>query len=173
MIGINFSAYSQTNILTNPGFETGNTGGWAHWCINSTATGKENHSGVYSVELDELGLSGEYDKGALIQEVTEDFSCGEPLYANVWIKTDGLDADAFLKLEFWNKDGLCLKFIEGRKITGTNDWTKISVSIPSVPVETTMVKLLLQLNHNPDKGNRGKAYFDDVYLDVISSTPPI
>lgn len=175
VIGASVPAQSEDNILTNPGFETGNTKGWAHWCIDSLVTGKEKHSGDYSVRLAELGLPGEYKAGALLQEVKEGFSCGKPLYASCWIKADNLDGEAFLKLEFWDKDGFCIESIEGERITGTEDWTKIEISTPFVPLNTKTVKVLLQLDSNIEKGkaagvffDRGRVYFDDLYLRVVS-----
>lgn len=167
-ISISLFSSAQANILTNSSFESGNTDGWAHWCINSTVTDTEKHSGSYSVEL---GLPAEFDKGALIQEVTEGFSVGKPLYATVWIKANDLDADAFLKLEFWNNDGVEISSIESKKIKSTTSgWTKINVSTLSVPADTTIVKLLLQSNSTSGKGSSGKAYFDDAYLDITSSS---
>lgn len=162
------SAYA--DMLTNQGFESGNTDGWGHWCINSAVTDTEKHSGIYSVEL---GLPAEYDKGALIQEVSKRFSAGKPIYAGAWVKTEDLEADAFLKLEFWNENGNEITFVEGKKITGTNKWTKITVSAVSVPANTAMIKVLLQLDGSVKKAKGGKVYLDDVYLDIIPQERPL
>lgn len=155
---------AETNMLVNPSFEKGNTDGWAHWCMTSAVTDIQKHSGVYSVEL---ALPEEYKDGALLQEVTEGFSIDKSLNATAWLKTDSLDdTDAFLKLEFWNKDGALISSVEGEKITGTKDWTEVKVLAPSVPPDTTTVKLLLHLHSNADKHSNGKAYFDDITLKV-------
>lgn len=162
-IAVSLSASAQANLLANPGFETGDTTGWFHWCMNSAITDKEKHAGVYSVGL---GLPGEYDKGALIQEVTTGFSADKPLYASVWLKTENLDADAYLKLEFWGADGNLIRSVNGKIYKGTNAWTKADISVSAVPADTERVKVLLQLNNTKGKGSTGKVYFDDIYLDT-------
>ena len=164
---ISLSLFAESNnMLTNPGFEWGNTDGWAHWCITSKVTAMGEHSGTYCVELSTLGLPDEYDQGGLIQEVTEGFSIGMPLYAGAWLKPDNLNAEVFLKLEFWNEAGSLIDFVEGRRITGTKDWTKSVVFIPAVPDDTTTVKIVIRLSSNTDKGINGKVYLDDTYLEV-------
>lgn len=164
---IGLASYAQANMIISSGFEAGNTENWAHWCVSSAVTDAEKHSGTYSVELN---LPAEYDKGALIQEVKSDFSAGGPLYASGWVKTDNLDADAFLKLEFWSKEGAQLSSVESKKITAADNWKNVSVSVPSVPDGTAIVKFLVQLNSTTGKGSSGKLYFDDAYLDTTAGS---
>ncbi len=54
---------------------------------------------------------------------------------------------------------------ESDKLTGTNNWTQLSLSAIA-PSGTDMVKAILMLWNDSGVGNEGNAYFDDVSLNI-------
>jgi len=162
-------AGAQENRLRNPDFEEGSTDGWYSWAVTSEISNKENYTsgGSYSVNPSLNVQNGLFEAGALIQEV-EDFKAGDTIYASAWIKTKNLKgADhsnvyALIKIEFWDENNI-IKSKESKKVSGNNDWQRVSVKA-SLPANTTMVKYLAFLYNDGGVGNLGQAYFDDTYL---------
>ncbi len=150
---------AQANLLSNPGFETGNISGWTTWNATSTVSSTENHttSGTYSANP---GLSG--NPGYLYQDLASKVSVGDPLNFTGWIKTVGLtNIDAFLRMEFMD-DSYVHKGtspIESAHRSGTTGWTQLSIS-GTVPSGATKVNVGLGL-WNPSGTPSGQAYFDD------------
>ncbi|MFH0879830.1 MAG: GH116 family glycosyl hydrolase, partial [Lentisphaerota bacterium] len=146
------------NILTNAGFERGNAEGWSNW-NGSASIGTTSHFGNCSVKL---GLLSSAHEGALIQEIASDFAPGESLYASAWIRTDDLNAYASVKIGFFMA-GSPIGFVESRRLTGSNDWTKVTVSA-TIPTNATSIIALLYLWNSAGTGSVGNAYFDDAFL---------
>ncbi len=165
VIGLTFvSVQTEANVLQNSGFEEGDLSGWNTWDVSGSAVTSPIHSGSYA--LDEVLVSGKANGGYLQNLIDQGMSTGDPLYGNVWIKTDALsNANAYLKVEFlddsWNVTGDPL---QSSLITGTTDWTEVSV-FGSIPANTTKANYILMLSSD-GSGYTGNAYFDDAYADI-------
>lgn len=160
---------ADSNRVNNPGFESGNIGGWSTWAVTDTVSSSVNHTpgGKFSASPSLNAENGPFELGALIQEF-DDFRSGDTVCASVLVKTVGLkgaqgtDVFAILKLEFWSGDKM-VSSRESSGITGTNDWHEMKVETV-VPENTTKVKITLLLWNKNGTGNVGTVYFDDVYI---------
>jgi len=160
---------ADSNRANNPGFESGNIGGWSTWAVTDTVSSSINHTpgGKFSASPSLNAENGPFETGALIQEL-DSFKPGENIFASAWVKTDGLkgaqgtNVFAILKLEFWSGNKM-ISAEESSGNTGTSDWHEIKVETV-VPENTTKVKITLLLWNNNGTGNIGTVYFDDVYI---------
>jgi len=83
---------------------------------------------------------------------------GSSATVSVWIKTEDLQGEgAYFKAGFCRTYTDWIEVVESRKLTGTNDWTKLSVKLPAVNGEGRFW-LRVKLVHN----GKGTSYFDDV-----------
>jgi hypothetical protein len=168
---VTFLSAEAENKLVNIDFEEGNISGWNRWAISEDVSSSANHTpgGQYSFDASLAEDDKQFATGALIQEF-EDIAPGSQIEASCWIKTEGLkgpsgsDVYAFLKIEFWSGDEI-IASQEAGNLRGTNDWQEVTLSA-TVPEGTTLVKYLLQLWNADGTGSQGKAYFDDVSLEV-------
>ncbi len=163
-------AIAEANVLTNAGFETGNTNGWNAWSsdANSTVVTSPVHSGTYA--LDEKLNTGESNGGYLQNLMNLGLSVGDTLYGNTWIKTASLvNQQAYLYVEFLKSDWSNLGTLESAKLSGTNDWTQVSVS-GTIPTDTAMAHYVLRLASSGAVS--GNAYFDDAYADETPIPEP-
>ncbi len=163
-------AIAEANVLTNPGFETGNTNGWNAWAsdANSTVVTSPVHSGTYA--LDEKLNSGDSNGGYLQDLIGLGLSVGDTVYGNAWIKTASLvNQQAYLQLEFLDSGWGSLGSLESTKLSGTNDWTQVSLS-GTIPTSTARAHLVLRLASSGTVS--GNAYFDDAYADETPIPEP-
>ncbi len=78
--------------------------------------------------------------------------------ASVWIKTENLEGKgAYFTVQY--RSGRKKGRVESRKLTGTNDWTKVSVKIPAGSTWFRFTKLVHE--------GKGTSYFDDVDYRII------
>lgn len=154
------AATAEANLLTNAGFEDGNLNGWGSWNTGSSSVVTTPvHSGTYALDL---ALDATISNGGRLQNlINQGMSVGDPLLASVWIRTASLsNANAYLRVEFiddaWNSTGPAL---QTSSITGTTDWTQVSVS-GSIPTGTTKANYIVMLGSD-GTGYTGNAYFDD------------
>ena len=147
------------NLLGNSDFEQGRSDHWVAWAVSGAVTNTAVHYGSYAACV---SLPPSASRGALIQEVSSGWTTGAQLYASAWIRTDNLNVDAFLRIEFM-QGGTLIGFLESKKFTGSNVWMKANAS-GAVPTNTTLVKVLLELDNPTGTGSSGGAYFDDVCL---------
>lgn len=161
---------AEANVLTNAGFETGNLNGWNDWAASgSTVVTSPVHSGTYA--LSEVLDSGQSNGGKIQNLISQGMSVGDSLYGNAWIKTSSLTSEeAYLKVEFlddsWGSTGSPLV---SAKLSGTNDWTMVSVN-GTIPTGTTKANYILMLSSSGTVS--GNAYFDDAYADEVPIPEP-
>ena len=166
------TATAQANVLTNPGFEAGNLDGWNLWnTTSSTVVTSPVHSGTYAVDAT---LDGAETVGCLQQNLWGVLSHGDAIYGNVWIKTDALAGqEAFLKVEFrgagWENYG----DVESTRISGTADWTQLSLSgmVPDATTAPNLDKINFMFRLEGAKTD-GSVYFDNAYADSAPVPEP-
>jgi hypothetical protein len=161
---------AQAGSVNNPGFESGDIGGWSTWCVTGDVASGVNHTpgGNYSASPSLNDPNGPFNVGGLIQEIN--VSPGAQVTASAWVKTEDLSApsggevQAILKIEFW-QGGNIIGAEEAGRISGTRDWNQVSLTT-NVPQGTSLAKVILLLWNPEGTGNSGKVYFDDVEVSV-------
>lgn len=160
---------AEANVLTNAGFETG-LSGWGAWAsdVNSTVVASPKHAGTYAI--DEKLNSGESNGGYLQDLIDLGLAVGDAINGSVWIKTDSLvNEQAYLQVEFLNSGWGSLGSLESAKLSGTNDWTQVSVS-GTIPSDTVKAHFVLRLASTGAVS--GNAYFDDASADKAPIPEP-
>jgi len=106
-----------------------------------------------AVSISQSGERAAYDEGPIPVDV------GKKYRLTGWIKTENATGDNQIAL-YWYSGNMWTYQSEARteNITGTNDWTKVSV-VGTVPEGTTFVRVNL-ISQN----NSGTTYFDDISL---------
>ena len=159
---------SAANLLTNASFEDATQSPWNGMWGSNQHTGVYGdttyaHSGSQSIKVTPNSNSGTGDDyytypGNLIAATP-----GQTFYGYYFAKTESLvNEDVFAVLDWFN-GGAWIGGASGSSITGTNDWTSLSVT-GAAPASTTHVALTLRVYQNTDGGS-GTAYWDDAYLD--------
>lgn len=163
-------AIAEANVLANSGFETGDFTGWGAWASNenSTVVTSPKHAGTYAI--DEKLNSGESNGGYLQDLIGLGLAVGDTINGDVWIKTDSLvNEQAYLQVEFLDAGWGSLGSLESTKLSGTNDWTQVSVS-GTIPTNTARAHFVLRLASTG--AVTGNAYFDDAYADEAPIPEP-
>jgi hypothetical protein len=160
------SAYAEGNLLKNPSFEevTGeNPTGWESWGYNSGSVFKvedgEGHSGKKFVSISsDSENDARYKQTIAVKEnSTYKLSC--------WAKTENVGAD---------KTGAIISLLDyvfsSKDLKGTNDkWQYTEMYFkPGTGVKNVVVTVSLGGHGNM---NKGKAYFDDLSLEEVTSVP--
>jgi hypothetical protein len=160
-------ALAATNLLLNPGFESGLTN-WTD--LYGAPTGISNtvfRSGTKSAYKYVNSVSSEYWT-QIYQEVN--YVAGEPLYASVYAKSNFsplATTRAGLKAEFMNNSGTVLATANSREIGGTvTNWRLLELNNQSAPTGTTKVRLSGYLWAAKDDTISliGEVYLDDANL---------
>jgi lysophospholipase L1-like esterase len=132
-------APSRPNLVSNPDVESNpNTTFFTNGTGTFTWATDASHSATHSLKLVSNQGNGTFarwmtDVGSI--PVIGDHSYG----ASVWFKTSNLTAYAVLTVTFWNDtttySGLAY---ESTQLTGTQDWTQLSVQAPAPPTARYM-----------------------------------
>ncbi len=160
-----------SNLLTDPGFESGG----AAWRNSSAAgrlvTGLKIHSGALALRVTAASAAGR----TVFQDlaVTE----GERFEASAWVVTDALAKGASVELLWLDALGLPDSLPSGHlllnqpigRLSGVVPWTGLTDTLTAPPAARA-VRFLLRVAKEPD--NVGKAAFDDLSL-VLLSSPPV
>ncbi len=161
-------AIAEANMLSNAGFESGNLNGWDTWnTSSSTIVTSPVHSGTYAVNAT---LNSSQTEGCLQQNLWGTLTYGDSIYSNVWVRSDALAGQqALLKIEFRGSGWENYGDIASTPISGTNDWTLLSISgtVPTAAAAPNLDKISVMMRLNGAK-TAGDVYFDDAYAD---STP--
>ncbi len=149
-----------TNLISNPGFESGSTG----WPSNSSFWGVVTgtaHSGNASMRL-KNGSTSSYP--IISRSIPVQTDCRYKI--SVWVKTQsvsGTDSGATIALEYYDGNG---NYIPGgcypAGIKGTSNWTKISAITDRMPSNVRKIVFLMYMR----KGCTGTAWFDDTDVEV-------
>ncbi len=90
---------------------------------------------------------------------------GSSYRLEVWVKTEGVTGQAYAHLA-WQRQGHWLSEVATQRLSGTHDWTKLSVTAVAPANADT---LLISLNLSNSKGT---AWFDDVKVEGKSEPLP-
>jgi endo-1,4-beta-xylanase len=115
-------SYGSENILTNPGFETGNTSGWSTWSGSFVASSAESHAGNYS------GLCTdrtEYWQGP-VQSVLGKMIDGETYQCSAWVRIENAP-NAEVSMNIAQTEGAETNYhVINRKMAYDNQWIQLS-----------------------------------------------
>jgi hypothetical protein len=162
------AAFSQDNLLLNPGFENGLNDWDDLWGYPSELSDAIYHSGSHSVRKFVGDVSEREYWSQLFQEV--DYSPGQPLYASVYAKSTfpaAATARAGLMVQFMNNDNDVIgESIKSQQIGGQTDWRLLEATFAASPSGTTKARLSYYVwaARDDDLSLDGEAYFDDAFL---------
>jgi endo-1,4-beta-xylanase len=110
------------NLLTNPGFETGNTSGWTTWSGGFAASSAESHAGTYS------GLCTdrtEYWQGP-VQSVLGKMIDGQTYQCSAWVRIENAPS-AEVSMNIAQTDGAGTNYYAiNIKTAYDNQWVQLS-----------------------------------------------
>jgi GH35 family endo-1,4-beta-xylanase len=160
LFSINASAGE--NVLTNPGFETGDTSGWTTWSGNFAASNAQAHTGAYS------GLCTdrtEYWQGP-VQSVLGKMINGQTYHCSAWVRIENA-ASADVSMNIAQTDGSGTNYhVINRKTAYDNQWIQLSGDF-TLNVTGSLTQLDFYFNW-PDAGVN--FYVDDA--SVEGNSPP-
>ncbi len=140
------------NLAQNPGFETLGPTGWtagSGWSQDQLT----KHSGTFSYRR---------DTGAATSSQNIQLKAGTYTVSG-WVKTQSLGGNnTGVRLTFDQRPGGVFSWTPSDLITGTNDWTQITLG-PIVLAADQTVAIMLENYNNPS----GTAWFDDVVVQQI------
>lgn len=153
----------EINLVLNPGFEC-KLNFWSSTAGTATYTSVTDilHSGSYAVEGIELNQGS---LGRLYQDVTGIVSPGDRYKIGGWIKTESVDGEIVIALDYVDGDGVSPGdgFVkEIGFVSGTQDWTYYEsdeFTLPPMPADCVATYFLFDFN-----AGEGKAWWDDVFL---------
>ncbi len=126
LVTVNVSAAS-TNLLTNPGFETGDTTSWyVHSRVQSNevtaAAARTGNFGIEIVPKSNATVANQVLRGATMN-VTE----GEYYYLSAWLKAKDAVGDnkAFVRFQRTENTSLISNYSANAKALSTTDWTQL------------------------------------------------
>jgi hypothetical protein len=148
-------AAASANLLTNPGFETGNFSGWTPYAYGSENVSSANpHTGQYEARI--------YNNGWITQTVNLTPNIAYKLSSYLYMPQDG--GDAAISITFYNSTGTT-SFQQERswvRIPGNQQYEKIETDWLTAPDYTAYAKVRCSVDSAGSYID-----FDDVSLDVI------
>jgi hypothetical protein len=161
------SAQAQ-NLLTNPGFESGNTG-WTVWWPSPGASAITAHSGVNSLQTygpwnGNWDASGAYQGVSITSGAEYDFS---GYLMN--LSTDPLTGNSFglLQLQFRDSGGNTILTVDGPHMTAatpTDAWQFMDFTAVAPANAVTAWAYAMHVNSAYESGS---AFFDDLSLTLV------
>ena len=157
-------------VGSNGGFENGTliTSPWSGLSNSGFSVIKSNaRSGSYCLRYQASSAPSEYKMPH--QSVTA--SAGQVYRASVWVKADTLSSgEALVGIEWNDANGNWINGVylnPGSGVSGTTDWTRLSIESPRLPANAAKVYLLVYVK----QGSLGTAYFDDASLIRLDADP--
>ena len=157
-------------VASNGGFENGTliTAPWSGLSNSGFSVIKSNaRSGSYCLRYQASSAPSEYKMPH--QSVTA--SAGQVYRASVWVKADTLSSgEALVGIEWNDANGNWISGVylnPGSGVSGTTDWTRLSIESPRLPANAAKVYLLVYVK----QGSLGTAYFDDASLICLDADP--
>ncbi len=163
---------SGQNMLTNPGFETGDLTGWSTFGTGwRTSTGADAHSGTYGVVNDVLTTDSTGFRG-----IYQNFpaSAGKLYSASVYIRTVNLDnSQSWLEVQFLDGSNSVLLQLQqpGAHVTTDQAFTLYQLLDMTAPAGTATISIrgIVQETSMPVIGTNFHI-FDDFYYRDLSRT---
>jgi GH35 family endo-1,4-beta-xylanase len=154
--------YADTNVLINPGFETGNTAGWTTWGCNLAASSAEAHVGTYSCLCTNRT---KYWDGP-VQSVLGKMINGETYQCSAWVRIENAPS-AEVSMNIAQSDGAGTNYHVINRETAYNDqWVQLSGEF-ALNVTGSMTQLDFYFNW-PDAGVN--FYVDDASVEGPSAS---
>ena len=157
-------------VVSNGGFENGTliTSPWSGLSNSGFSVIRGNaRSGSYCLRYQATTAPSEYKMPR--QSVTA--SSGQTYRASVWVKTDNLSSgEAVVGIEWNDANGNWISgsyLNPGVGVSGTTDWTRLSIESPRLPANAAKAYLLVYVR----EGSLGTAYFDDASLVRLDADP--
>ena len=115
-------AESAENLLTNPGFENGNTSGWKTWGCSLRAVRDPVHSGDYSVWVYNRTQNWQGPVHSVIGKMEQ----GKTYTISAWVKLDNA-ASGRVAVTFMQMDGRGVRYINvSSSSVSDSRWTQVS-----------------------------------------------
>jgi len=162
------------NLLSNPGFETGDgstpadPSGWVEYGADSAGQiiSAFRHSGLYSAKR---WMAGDNQEGGYYQDFTaypyDQYRCGAYLFSPGGDKLSG-SSYACLRIEFFSKTGERLLQVESPRLTTQAIvWTPYSVTA-TAPAGTTHGRFVFAMGAGASP-HSGSAYCDDASAEML------
>jgi hypothetical protein len=145
------------NLAPNPGFESDPyVDYFTHGSGTFTWATDAFHAGSRSVKIVTSQPTGSLARW--LSKTTRIAATPGTLYkASVWLKTSGVTQNARLTINFWNSSSTHLGSFSSGSVTGTTNWTPVSVQA-TAPANTAFIRLEFRL-YGP-----GTLWADDVVL---------
>jgi hypothetical protein len=166
---LSFSAQAQ-NLLTNPGFETGNYNNWSQWQSENTTINNWGHSGSFSA-AGWWQTSGWQD--ATIANPNLSYTVGGWIYDDV-AGGESLSNGAFasLRVEFKNASDQVIGTWNTGNLTGLNltdnAWNNFTALVTPSSFGGGITKATLVWEINNSGSGSGRGVFDDL---IVQATP--
>lgn len=171
------SVFAATNVLVNPGFESGLNDWEDLWGKPADLTKTVVHSGTFAVTKNVNSVADHAYWSQLYQDAA--VSTGESIYASVYIRTSfavAATARAGLMLQFLDSsDNVVGSSLKGRDIGGQSNWTLVEASSSAVPAGATKVRISVYVwaAQNDSLSLSGAAYYDDLFLSKEGRQPAV
>ena len=167
---------ASANMLTNPGFETGDFTGWStygSWYVSNNSN--DVHSGTYaavhSLTVSAGTTSTTYS--GLYQNITDTTAAGQAFNASVWISTAATNgySEAYLQVQFGNQSGGVLAQYDTTPITLDQAYTQVSLNNIVAPAGTLGMQIQGVVEGigglTAPSSNTGYTRFDDFSLTPV------
>jgi hypothetical protein len=158
------SSYGDTNILTNPGFESGTTGWTARWSCSIDVNSVNPHGGAYCGRAYNRPQWWE----GIQQDVRGKMVIGETYTVSGWVRTSTA-ASSTIHITFQQTDGAGTNYYYAANGTASNSgWVQVSGSF-TLNVSVALTALLVYVE-GPDAGI--DLYVDDMVVYGPEVVPP-
>lgn len=148
---------SATNLLTNGGFEAGQTD-WSGWGTNRRLTTLTAYTGTTAAEI-VLGGQPRYLRHADVA-----VTAGSSYRLRASLKTASLSTSrAYLEVKWRKSGGALIRTDSFGQTSGTTDWKRLTSSTLVAPPETGKVEINLMT-----EAGSGTAYFDAVRMEKVN-----
>jgi glucuronoarabinoxylan endo-1,4-beta-xylanase len=162
-------AAAQSNLLTNPGFETGDTTGWFPFGSPTlTAESTQVHSGTYACSV--TGRTGTYMGAA--QSLVGLLQSGQTYNVSVWVRLNGGTSQTMqLTMQKTDGSGTAYALIASGTVT-SSAWTQLSGTYMYNPSGTATA---LNFYAEVPSSSTNSYYIDDAQFveGIMASNPPI
>jgi hypothetical protein len=176
LAGVAWGNTVPANMVTNPGFETGNFTGWnsyGTWYVSDTPD--DVHSGTYAAVNSLTVAAGTTSTtySGLYQNIADPNAAGRVFDASVWISTAVTNgySDAFLQLQFQNASGSVLQQYETTPVRGDQAYSQYSLSNLVAPSGTAIIQMQGVVNGigglTLSTSNTGYTRFDSFSLTAV------
>ncbi len=162
-------AVAQVNLLTNPGFETGNTTGWLPFGPPTlTAETTQVHSGTYACAV--TGRTGTFNGAS--QSLLGLLQAGQTYNVSAWVRLNGGTSQT-MQLTMQKIDGGTTSFtLIGSGTVTASAWTQLSGTYTYNPASSvTTLTFYIEV----PSSSTNSYYLDDVQFNgtIMASNPPI